>query len=105
MEAFTVSYNLSYFRHAEEEMCPICLLGMVDGESLVACVNFFNFVNLKWKHLQSAVTCLVLDLQKKRSVRSVCWKWLMGRAWWLVLQDAVTNCTITAWPSVSNFNA
>ena len=29
----------------------------------------------------------------------------MGRAWWLVLQDAVTNCTITAWPSVSNINA
>jgi len=70
----------------------------------VACVNFIYFVNLKWKHLQSAITCLVLDLQKKRSVRSVCWKWSMGRAWWLVLQDAVINCIITAWPSVSNFN-
>ena len=97
-------YNLSCLRPAEEENCPICLLEMVDGESSVACVNFFYFVNLKWKHLHFAITYLVLDPQKKRSVRSVCWKWSMGRAWWLVLQDAVINCIITAWPSVSNFN-
>ena len=29
----------SCFRPAEEEICPICLLEMVDGESLVACVT------------------------------------------------------------------
>jgi hypothetical protein len=81
VEAFTICYDFSCYRPAEEEICRICLSEMVDGEGLVACVNLFYFVNLKWKHLQSSITCLVLDLQKKSSVQSVCWKWSMGRAW------------------------
>lgn len=42
--------------------------------------------------------------KKKRCAQYACWKWLKERVWWAAEMDAITDCTNTAWKSVSLYS-